>query len=519
MTPKAPKAGRRILLEHIGPLWRRMSFSWKVSARNILRYKRRFLMTVIGVSGCTALMLVGFGLHDAIWDIIDVQFGQIQRYDMTVSIARGLDDASAGRVRRTLVDGGAKHLTRVDARAMLAKGSGSDDLTYGTWYATAPAGQEACDRLADALRADRAVATVGYVQTTVGTYPTMLSAIDVIVVVLIVAAALAFIVLYDLTTIDIGERIREIATLKVLGFRRGEVDAYVFREVAVLVLIGALAGLGLGTWLEGFVVAGGIAAVVDGVTSKSMAGIWEPSGGVVAKRALCAALERLGSDEPPCDPADMRAVQRVLDGELRARYEHDRAAAAAGGIAYFRTHPVDRAEANAVVYSHGAGRIWLFGDCQAMVNGQAVDTVKTVDRLLGALRSFVVQAHDLAAEDSTRQQTGDGAADPGRAAIMPFLRMQNRFANTRGEFGYFVFDGFTDPTYPIRTLEARPGDEVVLASDGYPDLRPTLVESQAALEQLRRTDPRMLHVPGGTKGFDPLRGTYDDRTYLRFRVR
>lgn len=499
MTPKAPKAGRRILLEHIGPLWRRMSFSWKVSARNILRYKRRFLMTVIGVSGCTALMLVGFGLHDAIWDIIDVQFGQIQRYDMTVSIARGLD-----------------------AWERLAQGAdGWDtDLAYGTWYATAPAGQEACDRLADALRADRAVATVGYVQTTVGTYRTMLSAIDVIVVVLIVAAAaLAFIVLYDLTTIDIGERIREIATLKVLGFRRGEVDAYVFREVAVLVLVGALAGLGLGTWLEGFVVAGGIAAVVDGVTSKSTAGIWEPSGGVVARRALCAALERLGSDEPPCDPADMRAVQRVLDGELRARYEHDRAAAAAGGIAYFRTHPVGRAEANAVVYSHGAGRIWLFGDCQAMVNGQAVDTVKTVDRLLGALRSFVVQAHDLAAEDSTRQQTGDGAADPGRAAIMPFLRMQNRFANTRGEFGYFVFDGFTDPTYPIRTLEARPGDEVVLASDGYPDLRPTLVESQTALEQLRRTDPRLLHVPGGTKGFDPLRGTYDDRTYLRFRVR
>lgn len=234
MTPKAPKAGRRILLEHIGPLWRRMSFSWKVSARNILRYKRRFLMTVIGVSGCTALMLVGFGLHDAIWDIIDVQFGQIQRYDMTVSIARGLD-----------------------AWERLAQGAdGWDtDLAYGTWYATAPAGQEACDRLADALRADRAVATVGYVQTTVGTYRTMLSAIDVIVVVLIVAAAaLAFIVLYDLTTIDIGERIREIATLKVLGFRRGEVDAYVFCEVAVLVLVGALAGLGLGTWLEGFVI-------------------------------------------------------------------------------------------------------------------------------------------------------------------------------------------------------------------------------------------------------------------------
>lgn len=189
MTPKAPKAGRRILLEHIGPLWRRMSFSWKVSARNILRYKRRFLMTVIGVSGCTALMLVGFGLHDAIWDIIDVQFGQIQRYDMTVSIARG-----------------------PDAWERLAQGAdGWDtDLAYGTWYATASAGQEACDRLADALRADRAVATVGYVQTTVGTYRTMLSAIDVIVVVLIVAAALAFIVLYDLTTIDMVESLKSV---------------------------------------------------------------------------------------------------------------------------------------------------------------------------------------------------------------------------------------------------------------------------------------------------------------------
>ena len=248
---------------------------------------------------------------------------------MTVSIARGLDDASAGRVRRTLVARDPARLARsIDFRERighrpvafgadsvlvtekaartLGVGSGDDlalsrqnamgdatgaarripvtgvvenyvgnvvylgpdawerlaqgadgwdtDLAYGTWYATAPAGQEACDRLADALRADRAVATVGYVQTTVGTYRTMLSAIDVIVVVLIVAAALAFIVLYDLTTIDIGERIREIATLKVLGFRRGEVDAYVFREVAVLVLVGALAGLGLGTWLEGFVI-------------------------------------------------------------------------------------------------------------------------------------------------------------------------------------------------------------------------------------------------------------------------
>lgn len=182
--------------------------------------------------------------------------------DLALSRQNAMGDAT-GAARRIPVTGVVENYVGnvvylgPDAWERLAQGAdGWDtDLAYGTWYATAPAGQEACDRLADALRADRAVATVGYVQTTVGTYRTMLSAIDVIVVVLIVAAAaLAFIVLYDLTTIDIGERIREIATLKVLGFRRGEVDAYVFRGVAVLVLVGALAGLGLGTWLEGFVI-------------------------------------------------------------------------------------------------------------------------------------------------------------------------------------------------------------------------------------------------------------------------
>lgn len=269
---------------------------------------------------------------------------------------------------------------------------------------------------------------------------------------------------------------------------------------------------------DGFVIAGGIAAVVDGVTSKSSAGIWKPSGGVVARHVLCAALEQLGSDEPPCDPTDMRAVQHFLDGELLALYEHDHAAVAAGGTAYFRTHPVDRVEANAVIYSHNIGKIWLFGDCQAMVNGRTIDTVKTVDQLLGGLRSFVIQARDLATGNDAQAETAESVTDPGRVAIMPFLRMQNWFANTRGEFGYFVFDGFTDPAYPIRTLDVRSGDEVVLASDGYPDLRSTLAESEAALEALRCTDPRMIHVPGSTKGFDPLHGTYDDRTYLRFRV-
>ena len=92
MLPRPPKAGKRILLERVGPLWRRMSFSWKVTCRNIFRYKRRFLMTLIGISGCTALMLVGFGLHDSIWDIIDNQFGTIQHYNTVVSLDANATD-------------------------------------------------------------------------------------------------------------------------------------------------------------------------------------------------------------------------------------------------------------------------------------------------------------------------------------------------------------------------------------------------------------------------------------------
>lgn len=362
MLPRPPKAGKRILLEHVGPLWRRMSFSWKVTCRNIFRYKRRFLMTLIGISGCTALMLVGFGLHDSIWDIIDNQFGTIQHYNTVVSLNANATDEDLESVRRTLREHDATELTRVDTQNMQVAGTddadplsvqvivpqeasaltdvitfrervghnpvafdddavlvtekaaarlglhvgdeltlyrqdgmgnatgggaqvritgivenyvgnmvyvgpeawrqaaaqddGMDtDLAYRTTYAVTPDGQRARDDLSAALREVPHLSTVGFSAISIETYSTMLSSINLIVVVLIVsAAALAFIVLYNLTNINIGERVREIATLKVLGFTRGEVNAYIFREIAILSLVGDLFGLALGTWLEGFVI-------------------------------------------------------------------------------------------------------------------------------------------------------------------------------------------------------------------------------------------------------------------------
>ncbi|HIY83247.1 MAG TPA: ABC transporter permease [Candidatus Rubneribacter avistercoris] len=364
MQPRAPKSGKRILLERVRPVWRRLSFSWKVTFRNLFRYKKRLVMTVIGIAGCTALLLTGLGLSDAINDIIDKQYGQITRYNAMITVeddlpaasqdqldallsdegqvsasmpaasenmlATGPDDADVGvqvivpgdparldefvlmRTREghvpvelgndglvlseKLADqlgvgvGGEVELTEQDA---IGNASGSPHAATVTGimenyiYNYAFVGPDLYERLmgqrapstailavitddADArlalteqLGAIEGVKTVAYNDETIETYRSMLSSVNMIVVVLVVAAAaLAFIVLYNLTNINVTERIREIATLKVLGFTPREVDAYVYREIALLSVIGSLIGLALGVWMEGFVV---VTAEVDQV--------------------------------------------------------------------------------------------------------------------------------------------------------------------------------------------------------------------------------------------------------------
>lgn len=271
---------------------------------------------------------------------------------------------------------------------------------------------------------------------------------------------------------------------------------------------------------DGLAVTDGFAAVVDGVTSKSVRRLWQPSGGVVAKNLLLNAIVGLPAK------ATMRQAQTVLDDCLRARY-----ATVDADATLFEREPWERLQANAVIYSAYRHEAWLFGDCQIMVNGVQTPTLKRVDELLGDLRSFAAQALTLGDDESYRGQDDDMASasvasgghtkardtdDPARDMILPFLRLQSRFANRRGEYGYFVFDGFTDPTYPIRTVPVNPGDEVVLASDGYPLLRPTLAESERELSRLHRDDPQLIRDYRTTKGFTPGRDSFDDRTYLRF---
>lgn len=367
MLPRAPKAGKRILLERVKPLWSRMSFSWKVTARNIFRYKRRFFMAVIGIAGCTALLLTGLGLQNAINDIIDKQFGEIYHYNMVVREADDISQEDASAVDGILADAGlesahaaahtenmlaacvddpngeqqrfelivpedsqqfseyvtmrervghdplsldgegvviseklANELGLSTGETMLlfdedavgnATGEGREVRVSGIMenyvsqyaFATPEAFGEISDEapafttlfvkatedeiqrsaLSDELLAIDGVKTVGFNDETIESYRTMLKSVDAVVVVLVVAAAaLAFVVLYNLTNINITERQREIATLKVLGFNAHEVNAYIYRETLLLSAIGALVGCVLGIFMEGFVV---VTAEVDQV--------------------------------------------------------------------------------------------------------------------------------------------------------------------------------------------------------------------------------------------------------------
>ena len=369
MLPRAPKAGKRILLERIRPVWRRLSFSWKVTSRNLFRYKRRFIMAIVGIAGCTALLLTGLGLQNAINDIIDKQYGELYHYNTIVRMdsdctsdekfqveqrveedasgdfawlatankqAQSISDDEGADVSQHRVDiivpehpedfsnfitmrtrEGHEELALSDDGVLVseklamelsltvgstfsifdedavgdATGDGrevavagimenyvghyvyftptlyeqvmGEEPVFTTLYANEVEDEGAREVLSDELLATDGVKTVTYNDETIDSYRTMLKSVDSVVVVLVIAAALlAFVVLYNLTNINITERVREIATLKVLGFTPREVDAYIYRETLLLAVIGALVGLLLGIVMEGFVV---VTAEVDQV--------------------------------------------------------------------------------------------------------------------------------------------------------------------------------------------------------------------------------------------------------------
>lgn len=350
MRPKAPRAGKKILLDRLS-IWKKVGFNGKVTARNLFRYKRRMLMTIVGIAGCTALTLTGFALEDSIGDIINKQYGELVMYDGFFAYD-SVDDGDTRQILNVTEKNNcmtAKYLQKklsvssdsrtcdaylivpedkdallelfvfrdrethepfefyddrviIDEKlsSLLGIKAGADVEVYWEGQEHHTVNVSACtenypnhyvymskdmytelfgeepeynimafkgksedtlsdtkeqERFASELLATNAVLSVNFRDDLVVTMSTMLDALNSVVGVLIISAgALAFVVLYNLTNINITERIREIATLKVMGFFDIEVDSYIFREIIILTLMGIAVGLFGGTFLASFII-------------------------------------------------------------------------------------------------------------------------------------------------------------------------------------------------------------------------------------------------------------------------
>ena len=347
MRPKSPKMGKKILLEKWKFFWSKLNFSNKIVVRNLFRYKMRAIVTVIGISGCTALILAGFGLKDSISNIVTFQFENVLKYDELISLNSNTDieslinslqenedvvDQVTARMETTRIYNNDKDyevtltiannieelenvisLNDVDNEyqkielkddevvlseklATLLEVEKGDNVTFrnedGKEYALkvtaiaenyinnyvymtkdtyenvfspyetnviflkiADLTAEEEDELRKDILNNASVSSIVSSENTVSTVSDMMGSLDAVVVILVVASAiLAFVVMYNLSNINISERQREIATLKVLGFYDNEVDNYITKENMILAFFGIILGLIVGVYLSHFII-------------------------------------------------------------------------------------------------------------------------------------------------------------------------------------------------------------------------------------------------------------------------
>ena len=345
MRPKAPKAGKRILMERMPFIWKRLNFNQKVTMRNLFRYKKRFWMSVIGIAGCTALIMLGFGVKNSVSDIIPSQYEEVYKYDALIKLNSNVEDTKKVENKIKRIEG-VHNLTGAYRQNVTVLGNSEDYYSTMVVYDNADEiknfinfndyktkkkiilsddGVVISQKLAEKLGVKKGenmtfsydntkytvnvsnivqqyVSHQGYMSKTfyenlTGTkssasslyvdmntkksniktlknyldhhnigsmerltasldeFQQRMSSLNIIVAILSgCAALLCFIVLYNLTNINIGERKGEIATIKVLGFRRKEYCDYIFRENIILSLIGASIGMFFGYFLHRFVV-------------------------------------------------------------------------------------------------------------------------------------------------------------------------------------------------------------------------------------------------------------------------
>lgn len=349
MRPKAPKIGKRILLERIPFIWNKLGFIQKVTARNLFRYKQRMLMTVLGVAGCTALILTGFGISDSISDVADLQYGKVMKYDAIVAL-----NTDASETDKSDYDEEVAKQTAIEESVKVSQESYTvdvegvntqtvtvfvpettenfdhyvllNDRSSGQTYLLPEEGAIISEKLAELIDVEKgdqliltdtdnkevevvineivenytghyvymnkdyyetrfgkapeytsellnygkvkvdeealgstlieqpSVLSINFVSDVSGAFEETMGSLGVVTLVLIASAGLlAFVVLYNLTNINVSERERELSTIKVLGFFDKEVTMYIYRENIILTVMGIVVGSVLGIMLHSFV--------------------------------------------------------------------------------------------------------------------------------------------------------------------------------------------------------------------------------------------------------------------------
>lgn len=334
LRPASPPSGRKVLLEKINFIWKRISFSWKVTFRNLFRYKKRIIMTLIGISGCTALLLTGFGIKDSISKILDIQFKEIQTYDSMLilntetknneidTLLNNNDITNPLYTRMETMSFKAQNKT-IDCYTLAFENNNIDEYLHlkddeGNPLTLSDNGAIITEKIADLLDVSKGdtitlrssnnevyiikvaditknyinnyiymskdyyelafdkisyntiitniedkgnvlldsgyFASIQYTTDSIEMLESIINSMNNIVLLIIgFSSFLAITVLYNLTTINISERLREIATLKVLGFNDKEISMYVYRETIILTIIGIFIGIFFGLGLNYFV--------------------------------------------------------------------------------------------------------------------------------------------------------------------------------------------------------------------------------------------------------------------------
>ncbi|MEZ4775428.1 MAG: hypothetical protein R3D00_19745 [Bacteroidia bacterium] len=241
------------------------------------------------------------------------------------------------------------------------------------------------------------------------------------------------------------------------------------------------------------------AAVIDGVTAKSpeMAG-----SGRVAAEILSNVIENL---------PETISWEDCLARLTEAIFQHYEKTGIADNA---RHNPRLRMGASAVIFSVARSEIWLMGDCQCLVNDVYFDNPTSIDNIMSEARAM----YNHIALQSGKTPESLAESDPGREFISPLLQSQSLLQNnpTAGEFAFFVIDGFEPLKNLVKVISVQKGDEVVLASDGYPRLFSTLDASEKYLRELITHDPLLISLYKSTKGVKKGNISFDDRAYLRF---